>query len=153
MRKYILPDTLIGQCDQKAYSRWLARKAQAHRKRDRKRGNSEATIEQYKQAIHSAVMRDGAHDAYTGMPLRWDLISKYNNDESKQGKRTYKKLYGDLPTVDHVGDGLGAPDFRICAWRTNDAKNDLPYEEFVELCRVVVARHTATLPIPSSVLG
>ena len=26
---------------------------------------------------------------------------------------------------DHVGDGLGAADFKICAWRTNDAKHDL----------------------------
>ena len=40
--------------------------------------------------------------------------------------------------MDHVGDGLGDADFKICAWRTNDAKNDLTYSEFVALCRRVV---------------
>ena len=44
-----------------------------------------------------------------------------------------------LPSVDHVGDGKGAANFKICAWRTNDAKNDLSYEEFLELCRKVIA--------------
>jgi hypothetical protein len=75
--------------------------------------------------------------------LRWDLISKYTNDESKAGKRAYKRTFADLPSVDHVGDGLGAPDFRICAWRTNDAKTDLSHEEFVSLCRAVVAHYDA----------
>jgi hypothetical protein len=75
------------------------------------------------------------------IPLRWDLISKYDNAASSAGRRTYKGTFGDLPTVDHVGDGVGAPDFRICAWRINDAKNDLTYEQFVALCRAVLAHH------------
>lgn len=92
-------------------------------------------------AIHAAVADSGGVDAYTGHPLRWDLISTYDNEQSKAGKRAYKKAFGDLPSVDHVGDGLGAPDFAICAWRTNDAKNDLPFDEFVTLCRAVIAHH------------
>ncbi len=43
-----------------------------------------------------------------------------------------------LPSVDHVDDGMGEPNFKICAWQTNDAKNDLSYLEFLELCRKVV---------------
>ena len=43
-----------------------------------------------------------------------------------------------LPSVDHVDDGLGKPNFKICSWQTNDSKNDLEYSEFVELCHKVV---------------
>jgi hypothetical protein len=73
-------------------------------------------------------------DEYTGEQLAWNLISTYNNDESKQGRRAYKARFALLPTVDHVGDGTGAADFKICGWRTNDAKGDLSLEEFVALC-------------------
>lgn len=143
--KYPLPDPLIGLCSAEAYARWLHRKAVAHCRRDRARRNLTATIESYKAAIHAAVARDGAVDAYTGEPLRWDLISTYSNDESSAGGRVYKKSLAALPTVDHVGDGLGAPDFRICSWRTNDAKNDLSLDEFVDLCEAVV-RHRRAQP-------
>ena len=86
-------------------------------------------------------MASGGVDAYTGRPLDWQNISSYDNAASKQGKRAYKRTLGDLPTVDHVGDGLGAANFQICSWRVNDAKNDLSEDEFVELCRQVVAWH------------
>ncbi|MBX3249428.1 MAG: hypothetical protein KF901_19790 [Myxococcales bacterium] len=137
--KYELPQALVGRCEEETYRRWLDRKAAAHKRRDRGRGNSSASKEAYKIAIHTAVQRDGLLDAYTGRPLRWDLIGKYDNETSKLRGRHYKHELGDLPTVDHVGNGLGPPDFRICAWRTNDAKNDLSYAEFVELCKAVVA--------------
>jgi hypothetical protein len=38
-------------------------------------------------------------------------------------------------------DGLSAPDFAICSWRINDAKHDLPYEQFIKVCREVLAHH------------
>jgi hypothetical protein len=34
----------------------------------------------------------------------------------------------------------------ICAWRTNDAKNDMSYAEFFALCQRVVAHHTPSPP-------
>lgn len=71
--------------------------------------------------------------------LRWDLISRYSNSESKLRGRAYKKEFGDLPTVDHVADGLGPADFVICSWRVNDAKNDLDLPEFLDVCRAVLA--------------
>ena len=92
------------------------------------------------QAIHGAVGASCGLDAYTGKPLRWESISTYCNDASSTGRRLYKKGFGDLPTVDHIGDGLGPADFCICGWRTNDSKNDLTYEEFVTLCEDVL-RH------------
>jgi hypothetical protein len=141
-RKYQLPPVLAGAVDQRIYERWLARKAAAHVKRDRKRGNSAALIEAYKLAIHKAVQISGGADAYTGEKLQWDLLSKYNNEDSKLGRRVYKATLALLPTVDHVGDGLSAADFRICSWRTNDAKGDLTHDDFVVLCRRVVDHYS-----------
>jgi hypothetical protein len=140
-KKYQIPDFLAGVVDQASYERWLARKAAAHVRRDRKRGNLSAMIELYKIAIHQAISSSKGLDTYTGEPLQWNLLSKYNNEASKLGRRVYKATLGLLPTVDHVGDGLGEASFKICAWRTNDAKNDLSYAEFVELCRRVADRH------------
>jgi hypothetical protein len=140
-RKYQLPEGFEGHCDQAIYERWLQRKAAAHVRRDRRRGNVRATIATYKQAIHEAVVRTAGLDEYTGEQLDWDKISTYDNEESRKGRRTFKASLALLPTVDHVGDGSGAPDFAICAWRTNDAKNDLSYSDFLALCRRVIAHH------------
>jgi hypothetical protein len=138
-RKYQMPQFVEQFHTQQKYDIWLSRKASILVKRDKKRGNLTTIREKYKMAIHSAVVDCGACDHYTGEPLDWKLLGMWNNAESKAGRRKYKKDFALLPTVDHVGDGLGEADFKICAWRTNDAKNDLTHEEFVELCRRVVA--------------
>jgi hypothetical protein len=138
-RKYLLPEFLNGITKQADYERWSHRKALAHVKRDRKRENKTATNKEYKLAIHEAVVRSGGFDSYTGEKLAWDLIGKYDNDDSKAGRREYKKQFALLPSVDHIGNGLGPANFAICAWRTNDSKNDLSLEDFVALCRRVVA--------------
>lgn len=137
-RKYELPSFLINTVTQERYERWLHRKAVAHVKRDRKRGNETATNEEYKIAIHGVVLSSNGKDCYTGEELDWSLISTYNNEDSKAGRRKYKAKFALLPSVDHVDDGMGAADFLICAWRTNDAKNDMTLDEFVELCERVV---------------
>lgn len=139
--RYSLPECLEGRADPAAYERWLRRKAAAHLKRDRKRCNWQITGEEYRLQIHEAVKRCGARDHYTGEELRWDLLSKYSNDESKAGRSAYKAEFALLPTADHVPGADGKYDFVICAWRTNDAKNDLSHDEFVDLCRKVIAHH------------
>ena len=138
MSKYQLTDELLALVEQKIYERWLHRKAMAHVRRDRGRGNTTATNENYKMAIHKAVCDSGGKDAYTDENLDWSLLSKYDNEQSKKYGRYYKKKFALLPSVDHVGDGTGEANFKICAWRTNDAKNDLSLSEFVELCSRVV---------------
>jgi len=143
MQKYVLPPFLESYCTPKAYRRWLDRAAIRHYKRDKKRGNITASRREYKQAIHEAVLLQGGRDAYTGKQLRWDLISSYDNRKAKQQGRAYKKEFGDLPTVDHVGDGTGPPDLRICSWRVNDCKNDLNLDEFLDVCRSVLNFETA----------
>ena len=92
----------------------------------------------YKEAIHAAVIASLGRDAYTGEELDWSLISTYKNEDSKEGRHAYKAGFALLPTVDHHAADAVAADFRICAWRTNDAKNDLSVTAFIELCRRVV---------------
>lgn len=139
MRLFELPLFLEGVVTREAYVRWLQRKAEAHLKRDRNRGNTSSSVSEYKRAIHQAVCASEGRDAYTGEELVWNLLSKYDNNESKQGARSYKARFALLPTVDHLGDGTGPADFKICAWRTNNAKSDLSLEEFVALCARVAA--------------
>jgi hypothetical protein len=141
-RKYPVP-AFLSSTTQAAYERWLHWRAIAHVKRDKKRGNTTATNEAYKTAIHKAVLESEGIDYYTGESLDWSLLSKYRNCEAKETGRHYKQKFACLPSVDHVGNGLGPADFKIRAWRTNDAKNDLSQEEFVALCRRVISHFDA----------
>jgi hypothetical protein len=145
--QYPLPTFLSSRCTPRQYRDWLIAKASAHYTRDVARGNSGITRRAYREAIHGAVIASAGVDAYTGLPLDWHLISTYDNEKSREQRRAYKKGLGDLPTVDHVGDGLGPPDFRICSWRVNDAKHDLDMSEFIELCEQVL-KHQGFCLIP-----
>ena len=137
--KFPLPNCLEGKCLYEDYRHWLYGKAAAHVKRDLKRGNTTATTEAYRRAIHEAVSQGGDRDAFTGELLRWDLIRTYDNKESSEGKREYKKTFALLPTVDHLDDGMGVPSFTICGWRTNDCKGDLTLEELIRFCQTLLA--------------
>lgn len=125
--------------------KWLSRKAIAHVRRDRKRGHLAASLGAYMKGIHEAVINSQGFDYYTGELLAWEIISTYDNEKSKEGRRVYKKSFWNLPTVDHFGDDLTANAFRICSWRTNDCKNDLSHEELVEFCRLVLDYHKREL--------
>lgn len=149
MKKYALPAFLAGVVEQAVYQRWLVHKARAHVRRDRKRGNLAAIGEAYRTAIHMAVSASNGNDAYTGEALDWSLLSRYDNAESAQGKRTYKHGFARLPTVDHVGDGLGPADFKICGWRINDAKHDLDMPAFLAVCRAVLEHHGFVVSAPA----
>jgi hypothetical protein len=137
-RKHTMPAFLSESVSAEAYERWLTRKAAAHVKRDRKRSHSGVTQSLYKEAIHAAVVLSNGKDAYTGEALDWHLISKYDNEESKNGRHSYKSGFALLPTVDHVSAGATEASFRICSWRANDAKNDLSVEDFLNLCERVL---------------
>ena len=135
-RKHSLPAFLNGIVTLDAYERWLRRKAMAHVKRDRKRGRT-CAVALYKEAIHGAVVLSDGNDAYTGEMLNWELISTYRNEDSKAGRHGYKAGFALLPTVDHVTANASEGSFRVCGWRTNDAKNDLSVAAFLELCQRV----------------
>jgi hypothetical protein len=140
MTKRSFPAFLDGTVSQESYERWLLRKAAVHVKRDRKRGHTCAGAA-YRNAIHEAVVLSGGNDAYTGEKLDWSLISTYDNDASKTGRHAYKAGFALLPTVDHVAADATSASFKICGWRTNDAKHDLSVDAFIDLCRAVL-EHT-----------
>ena len=132
-----MPTFLEDVVTPEAYERWLRRKAIAHVKRDRKRGFT-CTVALYKEVIHGAVVLSDGKDAYTGEALDWKLISTYKNDDSKKGRHGYKAGFALLPTMDHVTAEATEASFRVCGWRTNDAKNDMPLATFLELCEKVL---------------
>ena len=132
-KRHTMPGFLDQVVTATAYERWLRRKAIAHVKRDRKRGRT-CTVALYKDAIHDAVVLSNGKDAYTGEVLDWKLISTYRNEDSKIGRHAYKAQFKLLPTVDHVTAEASESGFRVCGWRTNDAKNDLPLEAFLKVC-------------------
>ncbi|MBI3506116.1 MAG: hypothetical protein HY059_14855 [Proteobacteria bacterium] len=88
--------------------------------------------------MHHAVCVSGGLDTYTGEALDWHLMSTFNNDEAKRLGREYKHRFSMLPTVDHVSNRRDKAAFVICSWKVNDAKSDLSYEEFLELCRKIL---------------
>lgn len=133
-KKHTMPSFLENVVTPEAYERWLKRKADAHLKRDRKRGHA-CTGSAYREAIHAAVVISNGKDAYTGEKLDWHLISTYNNKDSERGRHAYKAGFALLPTVDHISAEAAEASFRICAWRTNDAKSDLSLESFLDLCK------------------
>lgn len=136
-KKHTLPPFLQGVVTSEAYERWLKRKAAAHVKRDRGRGHN-CTGAAYREAIHAAVILSQGMDAYTGEKLDWHLISTYKNEESESGRHAYKAGFALLPTIDHVTAEALEASFKICGWRTNDAKHDMSMEVFVELCSKVL---------------
>ena len=139
MKKYELPAFLVGKVTEGEYKHWLDAKASAHFRRDKKRRNIATTRKEYKEAIHQAVKESRGKDAYTDEELDWTLISKYDNKESKKQGRQYRIKFAPLPTIDHNDRGKGVYEFKICSWRTNDAKNDLSYNDFLELCKRIIA--------------
>ncbi len=139
-KRYALPPFLVGRVDPLVYERWLARKAAAHLKRDQKRGYEGVSRSLYREEIHKAVFASEGRDYYTGETLDWSLLSKYKNEDSIAGKHAYKAGFALLPTIDHIESAQTNSGFRICGWRTNDAKHDLTHDEFIQLCKLVLQK-------------
>jgi len=138
-RKYEIPRFLSREIDQKIFEKWLRRKAQAHVVRDRDRGYQAAIGEVYRGLIYDAVKSSRGYDAYTGERLAWAQVSKFRNEEAKTRGHGYRREFALVPTVDHYNPGVWPPEFRICSMRTNDAKSSMTEEEFLSLCRRVIA--------------
>ncbi|MCW1922507.1 hypothetical protein OKA05_08065 [Luteolibacter arcticus] len=138
---YPLPDVLEGLLDPTDYRKWLHAKAVAHVRRDSERWGRRLSISTYKQAIHRAVCEHDGTDPYTGERLQWELSGTYDNTQSKAGGSTYKRGFRLLPTIDHENNAPAeAPLFRVLSWETNDAKNDMSPEAFIDLCKRVASR-------------
>ena len=125
----------VGLSDED-YSDLIRKKAVAVTRRDKRRGG-EYSVKEAIEAINQAFHRCNGFDPYDGSKLDPKLLGTYNNEEAKAQGADYKKRFAMLPTVDHV-KAEPVPDFEIVSWQTNDAKGDLPPEEFITYCRRVV---------------
>ncbi len=118
------------------YSDLIRKKAVAVTRRDKKRGG-EYSVKEAIEAIDQAFHRCTGFDPYDGSKLNPKLLGEYNNKASKAKGAAYKKEMAMLPTIDHV-KAEPVADFEIVSWQTNDAKVDLPPDEFIAYCRRVV---------------
>ena len=125
----------VGVRDGK-YSELIQRKAVAVTRRDKRRGGK-YSVKEAIEAIHQAFHRCNGFDPYDGSKLDPELLGTYSNERSKERGAAYKREMAMLPTVDHV-TAEPVPDFEIVSWQTNDAKGDMPPEEFISYCRRVV---------------
>jgi hypothetical protein len=105
-------------------------------RRDKRRGGK-YSVKEAIEAIHQAFHRCNGFDPYDGSKLDPELLGTYSNERSKERGADYKREMAMLPTVDHV-TAEPVPDFEIVSWQTNDAKGDMPPEEFISYCRRVV---------------
>ena len=147
MARVELPDFILSAgVTAEKFGRWLEGRAVAHQKRDLKRagktGHQPPGLDVYRGAIHTAVIRCRGLDEYTGQPLDWAAVGTWDNGEAEEKGAPYKRLFRNMPTVDHVQGADGRPeslhDLRICSWEVNDAKGDLSFEQFEALCRRVL---------------
>ena len=118
------------------YPGWVQRKAVTHCKRDQKRGGS-GNVQQYRLAIHAAVLASGGRDHWTGEPLDWHLIGTYDSRDPAAGTAEHRKRFAMLPSLGYRTN-QPSPDFVVCAWRTNDAKHDMTPAELLAFCRAVI---------------
>lgn len=116
---------------------WVMKKGYSLYQRDLKRTNKEFNYDynDYRQKICEAIKKTPyvGKDYYTGEKLDWNLIGKYQNSDAKQNGKAYKRKFALMPTVDHI-NAEAKPEFVICSWRMNDAKNDLSECGFTKLC-------------------
>jgi len=126
------------------YKRWLNKKANAHRKRDKRRcarrgRRFEYTAVDYRRAVHRAVWMSLGFDAYTGEYVHWNLLK---DDLAKDGggkagveerRRTALR-----PSIDHPNPTSASPRFVICSARTNDCKSDLTVDELKKFARLIL---------------
>ena len=125
----------VGKSD-KEHSELIQRKAVAVTRRDKKRGG-EYSVKEAIEAIDQAFHRCTGFDPYDGSKLNPKLLGEYDNKVSKAKGAAYKKEMAILPTIDHV-KAEPVADFEIVSWQTNDAKGDMPPDEFIAYCRRVV---------------
>ena len=118
------------------YRKMLQRKAVAVTRRDKRR-DGKYSVKEAIEAIHQAFHRCNGFDPYDGSKLDPKLLGTYDNNRSKEKGAAYKREMAMLPTIDHV-TAKPVPDFEIVSWQTNDAKGDMPPEEFIAYCRRVV---------------
>jgi hypothetical protein len=150
--KYPLPSYLTGTVSQKSYDIWLENKTANLYNRDKRRNLPYAVPgarQLYRDKIHEAAATKGRFDPFTGEPLRWDLIHKWDDPENK-GHINAGKKFRLLPTVDHVDPYSPILEFQICSWIINACKSDQTPGEFIKMCQDIVAYRAKNQGMPKA---
>jgi hypothetical protein len=140
--KYFLPPFLVGICSLAKYRKWLYRKAYHLFARDQRLNRAcvvGQSIASYEMAIHMAILASGPCDPYTGQAMDWTLIGMWNDAQAKQGGEAFRKKFALMPTIDHTDPYATDLAFEICSLLVNECKNNLNADEFIGLCKKVVA--------------
>lgn len=122
--------------DRNNFVSWACERHVRLKRRDKKWIDRQGTTslmlpdaQSYFEAVYEALKDCGGKDCYTGEKLNWEITLSQKPDVSEIEKRQNRV------TFDHKnGRNLKKLEFAVCAGKTNDAKNDLPIEKFVELC-------------------
>ena len=139
---YFPPDWMNGTVDTAKYREWLLKRAKEIRKSDLRLGRPFAKsheVSDYRKLINDAVYANGRHDPFTGDELDWSLIKVWDSSKSIDSNGTYIKKFALLPVVDHIDPQAAEIRFEICANQVNLCKSYLTPDEFVALCRKIVA--------------
>lgn len=101
--------------------------------------SKDKNIDEAAELIHQAILDNGLLDPFTGEMLRWDLLGVWDDSQTKNPDRELIKKFSLLPTVDHVEPFGAVPGFEICSWLINRCKADMTLDEFVALCKKIIA--------------
>ena len=104
----------------------------------------------YFEAVYAALAKCNNKDYYTGDPLNWEI----SIEDDPEQDACPAKVRQERITFDHVhGRDLSNLEFVVCAGKTNDAKNDLSKEKFIDLCKKVLTHNGYTVSAPSGISG
>ena len=110
----------------------------------------------YFEAVCKALEKCENKDHYTGHSFEssaWEISLKLEEAEEKESWEEAEMRQNRI-TFDHVhGRDLRTLEFVLCAGKTNDAKNDLTQEDFINLCQIIADRKNQILSAPSGVSG
>ena len=152
--KYPLPAYLRNIFTVSSYARWLKIKAQNLRHRDLRRKLPCAlkfSVAAYRGKLHAAVMNKGQTDPYTGEAIDWTLSGGQEISPGAYASTAvsgpdaagFNKALYLSPAVDHIDPDSDELELEICTRVVNACKTVLNPEEFIALCRKVVAYRDA----------
>ena len=144
----------LTDADKEKFIEWALQRHVRLRARDKKwldkhpgSGSELPEAKDYFEAVYKALKKCKNKDHYTGDPLEWEISLGIKSLEEAEVRQ--KRI-----TFDHVhGRNLSNLEFVMCAGKTNDSKNDLSKEKFIDLCKSVLTHNGYTVSAPSGISG
>ena len=147
----------LTDADKEKFIEWALQRHVRLRARDKKwldkhpgSGRELPEAKDYFEAVYKALKKCNNKDYYTGYPLNWEI----SIEDDPEQDACPAKVRQERITFDHVhGRDLSKLEFVMCAGKTNDAKNDLSKEKFIDLCKTVLTHNGYTVSAPSGISG